>query len=204
MANLVFLKTDKKLDLFPLASVWRIGKFVPYLKTIVLTAKNMTTIEDKLNKEIRTYMNSFEVTFMSGDLEKKTRITYEEFFTDRVLIINAIRKGIPFNLFAVIQAYTPFSEKDWTSFLHLSSKTLQRYKNEKRLFEPLQSEKIMEIAEVTKLGMDVFGDAERFRLWLDTPNYALGNLTPTELLKDSYGKELVLTELHHINHGIFV
>jgi len=43
---------------------------------------------------------------------------------------------------------------------------------------------------------------EKFRLWLDTPNFSLGKMKPLDLLKDSYGKELVLTELTHINYGI--
>jgi uncharacterized protein (DUF2384 family) len=45
---------------------------------------------------------------------------------------------------------------------------------------------------------------EKFRLWLSTPNYALGNLPPRELLHDSYGKELVVDELTRINYGILV
>jgi hypothetical protein len=34
--------------------------------------------------------------------------------------------------------------------------------------------------------------------------YALGKLKPIELLKDSYGKEMVIGELNRINHGILV
>ncbi len=59
-------------------------------------------------------------------------------------------------------------------------------------------------AEVTSLGVEVFGDLEKFMLWLDTPNLSLGNLKPMELLKDSYGKELVIGELTRINYGILV
>ena len=70
-------------------------------------------------------------------------------------------------------------------------------------FKSIQSEKIIEMAEVTNVGIDVFGDMEKFKLWLDTPNFAMGNLKPFELLKDSYGKEMVIGELTRINYGIF-
>ena len=50
----------------------------------------------------------------------------------------------------------------------------------------------------------LFGEMEKFKLWLDTPNFSLGNLKPMELLKDSYGKELVISELTRINYGILV
>ena len=65
-----------------------------------------------------------------------------------------------------------------------------------------QSEKIIEVAEVTNVGLDVFGDMEKCELWLDTPNFSLGNLKPLELLSDSYGKEMVISELTRINYGI--
>jgi hypothetical protein len=53
------------------------------------------------------------------------------------------------------------------------------------------------------LGLQTFGDIEKLESWLDTPNFALGGHTPRELLCDPYGRELVVTELQHINHGIF-
>jgi putative toxin-antitoxin system antitoxin component (TIGR02293 family) len=54
------------------------------------------------------------------------------------------------------------------------------------------------------VGLDVFGEMDKLKLWLNTPNYSLGNFKPIELLKYSYGKELVIGELTRINHGIFV
>jgi putative toxin-antitoxin system antitoxin component (TIGR02293 family) len=58
------------------------------------------------------------------------------------------------------------------------------------------------MAEVTQLGLEVFGSMEKLKLWLETPNFALGSLKPLELLKDSYGKEMVTEELTRINYGI--
>ncbi len=66
----------------------------------------------------------------------------------------------------------------------------------------MHSEKIIEMAEVTQLGLEVFGSMEKLKLWLETPNFALGSLKPLELLKDSYGKEMVTEELTRINYGI--
>jgi hypothetical protein len=42
---------------------------------------------------------------------------YEKFLGDKMLIIAAIRTGIPYSLFDLIQHYTPFSESDWANFL---------------------------------------------------------------------------------------
>jgi uncharacterized protein (DUF2384 family) len=43
---------------------------------------------------------------------------------------------------------------------------------------------------------------DRFKSWLDTPSFALGNVKPLELLRDSYGKEMIVGELTRIRYGI--
>jgi putative toxin-antitoxin system antitoxin component (TIGR02293 family) len=60
------------------------------------------------------------------------------------------------------------------------------------------------MAEVTRAGLEVFGDIDKLKLWLNTPNFALGNHKPIELLRDSYGKDMVMSELIRISHGIFI
>lgn len=154
--------------------------------------------EVKLNKEITAFLKSTKINVQK-------HITYDEFLEDKMLIITAIRSGIPYSLFVLIQSYTPFSESDWANFLDISTKSLQRYKvSAEHHFKPIHSEKIIEMAEVTKVGLNVFGSLEKLKIWLNTPNFALGSLKPIELLKDSYGKELVISELTRINHGILV
>ena len=160
-------------------------------------------IENKLNKEISALLKQSNIA--KFNIKLKRQISYEDFLSDKMLIIAAIRTGIPYSLFDLIQDYTPFTENDWANFLDISTKSLQRYKSaDKYHFKPIHSEKIIEMAEVTKIGLDVFGSTEKLKLWLNTPNFALGNLKPIELLKDSYGKELVISELTRISHGIFV
>lgn len=161
---------------------------------------HMTTIgkiQGKLDKEIISL-------FKSKKAEGRGRkLSYALFLEDKMLMIEAIRFGIPYSLFELIQYYTPFTESDWANFLDLSTKSLQRYKaTQGHRFKPIHSEKIIEMAEVTKVGLDVFGELEKLQLWLNSPVYALGKHKPIELLKDSYGKEMVIAELHRIEHGI--
>lgn len=128
---------------------------------------------------------------------------YDEFFENKILVIILIRSGVSSTLFSLISNVTPFSLKEWAMFLDLSHKSLQRYQHKiDHLFKPIQSEKIVELVEVTYKGVDVFGSIEKFKTWLNTPYFAFGNNTPYSLLKDSYGKELVLSELVRIDHGI--
>ena len=159
-------------------------------------------IEQKLNKEISMIFKTSRQKPQSG--AGKSTVTYDEMLSDKMLIIQIIRTGIPYSLFSLIKNVTPFTESDWATFLDMSTKSLQRYKQESKNFKSIHSEKIIEMAEVTDFGTKVFGDLEKFKLWLNTPNFALGNVKPVELLRDSYGKEMVIGELNRIEHGIFV
>lgn len=161
-----------------------------------------TNIKDKdeVNKALQVYIKRI----VGVDKPKVKRITYNDFFSNRMLIIRSIRIGLSYSFFNSIKNVTPFSENDWADALNISKKSLQRYKNEKDfIFKPIHSEKIIELAEVTQLGKEVFDSLDQFYLWLNTPSFALGNLKPIELLKDSYGKEMVMNELNRIDKGIF-
>jgi hypothetical protein len=85
----------------------------------------MITIEKiggKLDKEIASFFRVNKINVPNR------QITYEKFLEDKMLIIVAIRTGIPYSLFDLIQHYTPFSESDWADFLDKSTKSLQRYR----------------------------------------------------------------------------
>ncbi len=156
-----------------------------------------------VNQAIRVYAKKIE---KSSQLKvAQADLTYASFFENKMLIIHAIRQGFPYKLFNFIKKLTPFTEEDWASYLNLSVKSLQRYKKEEEyLFKPIHTEKIIELAEVTNFGNQVFDSNDQFYEWLNTPSFALGNLKPAELLNDSYGKELVMAELNRIEQGIFI
>ncbi len=167
------------------------------LKIMATFTKNITT---RLDKEISNIVRraGIDKKFISAPKS----ITYSDFLSNKMLMIFVIREGVPYSLFNLIQDLTPFTEDNWADFLDISTKSLHRYKQTSKSFKSIQSEKIIEMAEVTNVGLDVFGDMEKFKLWLQTPNFSLGSLKPIELLKDSYGKELVISELTRINYGI--
>ncbi len=159
-----------------------------------------TPIEELLTIEINQVIKGSDR--ISRSMPNVGSVTYDDVFNNKLLLVHIISEGIPYSLFANLQSYLPFSESDWTYYLSMSAKSLQRYKKEANTFKPVHSEKIIELAEVTHLGVNVLGNVERFKLWLNTPSFALGSNKPKELLKDSYGKELVVAELTRIDHGI--
>ncbi len=136
--------------------------------------------------------------------EDSGSIGLSEFFNSRIYPVYIIKNGIPYSVFELIANLSPFTMQDWSEFLNMSYKSLQRHKAHKSPFKPAHSERILELTEVMIVGEELFDNTKQFRLWLHTENYALGRLTPMELLSSSYGKELVLGELVRVDAGIFV
>ncbi len=116
--------------------------------------------------------------------------------------IDIIRQGIQYRIFQLFANASPFTLTEWSSFLHVSERTLQRHQKDKRKFDPLQSEKILEIVLLYKKGSELFGNSMKFDSWLDTENVALGGVKPKSLLDSSFGIALVKDELSRIEFGI--
>jgi putative toxin-antitoxin system antitoxin component (TIGR02293 family) len=65
------------------------------------------------------------------------------------------------------------------------------------------SEKLVSLAEVYTHGFDVFGDEKSFIGWLNTPNTALGMVTPFSMLHTQYGRQEVHDVLGRIEWGVY-
>lgn len=90
-------------------------------------------------------------------------------------LVRALRKGITYSFFEKLTDKIPFLAKEWAGFLNISTKTLERHKEEKRDFKPVQSEKIIAIYQLLNYGFEVFEDWDNFFHWMRERNIALGN-----------------------------
>jgi putative toxin-antitoxin system antitoxin component (TIGR02293 family) len=117
-------------------------------------------------------------------------------------LIQQVRNGVNYKKFLQFASFGAFNLTEWASFLHLSERTMLRYKQEEKTFDTLQSEKIIEITLLHNKGTQVFGSATHFNLWLNTVNLALGNIKPKEMLDNSFGINLLKDELTKIEHGV--
>lgn len=158
---------------------------------------------DQLDKAFNQYLMDVGLRVSHGPKSIEASSTgFGDYVNDHLLMVEVIKKGITYSLFEEIQKLASLTNKDWADILNISPRSLQRYKDQNQVFKPIQSEKIIELGEIFLLGNEVFEDPEKFKSWLETSNFALGKLTPSSLLSDSYGQELVVNELHRISHGI--
>ena len=136
-----------------------------------------------------------------SDFESTIYNTSSPGLTQKLIVTS--RDGIALKEFEYFLKRSPIRLEEWSALLHLSDRTLQRYKKDNKSFESIHSERILDLYMLFKFGEDVFGDKNIFQSWLHDENIPLGNVTPLSLLDTSFGIVMVKEELGRIQHGIF-
>jgi len=112
------------------------------------------------------------------------------------------KNGLSFAIFKHVQQTSSFPIEEWASILHLSERTLQRYKTDNKTFDTIYAERIIQIALLYEQGSEVFGSKEKFSAWMESESLVLGNQKPRHLLVSSFGIGLLQDELLRIEHGV--
>ena len=124
-------------------------------------------------------------------------VEYERQYPDQYV------KDFTFDDFRKIAAKVDFTQKEWSDILHISERTLQRYANDNGSFNTGVIDRIVQIDKVLKRGEEVFGNYEKFNLWLRDDPYMLEGRLSLHSLASFDGINNVLTQLGRIEHGIF-
>ena len=117
-------------------------------------------------------------------------------------LIKLVREGIPYNEFSKVLTKYPFTLKEWSNYLNISTRTLERHRDDNKLFRQEQSERILAIFQLLNYGNTVFDFKKCFYEWLNSESIAIGGIKPKELLDRSIGIGIIKDELGRIEHGI--
>jgi putative toxin-antitoxin system antitoxin component (TIGR02293 family) len=121
---------------------------------------------------------------------------------DLFMLIKSTREGIEYETFEELSGRYSLKNEDWSRILNISERTMQRYKREKKRFDPIHSEKLLLIMLLFKKGVDVFGNSDNFIKWLNSENISLGGIKPMNMLDNSFGVNMIKDELIRIEHGV--
>jgi putative toxin-antitoxin system antitoxin component (TIGR02293 family) len=116
-------------------------------------------------------------------------------------LISLTRKGINKRQLLYFAKNLSFSLVEISKILPISIRTLQRYKIN-QIFNPDVSDQILLIADLYTKGIKVFGNIDKFNLWIRNQNTALSGNKPIDLLDTTIGLELIKDELGRIEHGV--
>jgi len=117
-------------------------------------------------------------------------------------MVEAIRKGLRKEAVDHVAVALEVSPAEISRFLHVSPRTIHRYKPEEILSLDV-SDHLVQICKVYDRALAIFGDRRKALRWLRYPSQPLGNTTPFDLLDTSAGVEMVIDELGRIEYGIF-
>lgn len=170
----------------------------------MLNTKELLQGLQKELDRIRSFQDSNHADMLVEEAASTYGTTsFAQLFDNRMTLLSLIQNGMTSQfLFSLIDA-TPFSLTDWCAVTNIPYRTLLRYQKEPTILKPIYTEKVLAFAQVIGVGLDVFGSPDKFQLWLYNKKFIFNDMRPIDLMQSSYGKDMILTELHHIEHGIF-
>jgi putative toxin-antitoxin system antitoxin component (TIGR02293 family) len=117
-------------------------------------------------------------------------------------IIKFARGGFPKRTLMALAKKISLTLQDLAYILHISERTLQRYDDDE-LIKTEYAEKAVELARLYTRGQEVFGNMDKFKLWIKAPSLIFNGEAPVSVLDTSAGFDMVFRELGRIEHGIF-
>jgi len=116
-------------------------------------------------------------------------------------LVDIVRHGLPSEGVTALSSKLDITPGDLSRYLHVSLKTLQRYKG--RILDINMSDRLLTVALVYSKCVDVFGSEENSVTWLKSPISALGNARPLDYLDTNAGAEMIMTLLSRIEYGVY-
>ncbi len=141
---------------------------------------------------------------LNNQPQEKTLNKLNESMSANVKPINNISlKEFTYEDFKKVADKIPFTQAEWSSILHISERTLQRYAKDNHFFAPINAERILLVNKVLAEAKITFGKNEKFYDWIKSNPYMMeGNLS-VQSLSTYEGIQNVLTQLGRIQQGIF-
>lgn len=115
-------------------------------------------------------------------------------------ISELLERGLPYKQIARLIEYLAMTVADIAKTASVSASTVSRWAADTSIGAP-GSNQFFRIDEVIRKGVEVFGGLDELKVWLKSPNQALGNQTPTKLLVSQIGLELVDETLDALHYG---
>lgn len=133
------------------------------------------------------------VNIVSGGKVHKRSSPYDE--------VIAVRKGFRVSTVNRLGQFMDWDKKSIAKYLHTTPKTLERYAKDRKPLNITISESALDIAKLTNMGIEYFGNVDRWKRWLNTPNIQFNNDTPNSVLDTATGRDLIRRIIRGFEYG---
>ena len=117
-------------------------------------------------------------------------------------LISQLKQGLPADKFDQLRSKLNVSDNALSKIVQISRRTLDRRRITGRLATD-ESERIVQVAQVYDMAVDVFGNPQKAERWLKKPARGLGGKIPLEYSDTHLGAQEVINLLGRIMHGVF-
>lgn len=117
-------------------------------------------------------------------------------------LITAVRRGLRVSAVDAVIEELDAPRTDVLPALGIARRTMERRKHTGRLL-PQESERVYRLAKILAIAESVLGDKQKARRWLNTPNRALGSVTPLSMLETEAGADEVTRILGRLEYGVY-
>lgn len=117
-------------------------------------------------------------------------------------LISLLKEGLPTDLFDKLKNRLNISDNALAKIVQIPKRTLNR-RREKGKLKTDESERVLRLAQVYDMAVDVMGSEETAVSWLKKPARGLGGRIPLEYADTAPGTHEVIALLGRIDHGVF-
>ena len=126
---------------------------------------------------------------------------YQSYFKSPIQKLSAIKGGLSSSSLEDLLTISGSTRLDLAKNLDLTEPTLRKHLATVKGLSTSLSEHVLFLLELYDKGLDTFGNIKEFKNWLPQHNIGI-DAKPEDLLDSITGINLVMNELHRIDHGI--
>jgi len=115
--------------------------------------------------------------------------------------IDTIREGVLARVVDDMVDYLGVPKNVIFALLHTPESTAHKLIKDNRHLDSAASERVVRVADITRMAEETFGGRDRATQWLTSRNLALGGETPLSMLDTEPGAGEVRRLLHSIDYG---
>ena len=117
-------------------------------------------------------------------------------------LIAQLKEGLSTDAFDKLKQRLNISDHVLSKIVQIPKRTLDRRREKGRLRTD-ESERVLRLAQVYDMAMEVMGDGKKAESWLKKPARGLGGKVPLEYADTALGAHEVINLLGRIDHGVF-
>jgi putative toxin-antitoxin system antitoxin component (TIGR02293 family) len=136
--------------------------------------------------------------YVNGSLNKFTQAGL-----NTASLIKILGIGLPVTELTDLQASLAVPAEKLAPMLGISKATFHRRKREGKRLGSAESDRVLRFARLLGKAIQVFGDQDDARQWLNSSQFGLGGAVPLEFAKTEVGAREVENLLGRIEHGVY-